>query len=99
VRSERTRSRRGSLPNRSAFTRLRSSHGTRQLSASAGSLACHRARLVWAAWLLIAGLLLFSGSLYLLALIGERWLGALTPIGGVAFVAAWLVLAWVAVTR
>ena len=55
--------------------------------------------LVWAAWLLIVGLLLFSGSLYLLALTGERWLGALTPIGGVAFVAAWLVLAWVAVTR
>jgi uncharacterized membrane protein YgdD (TMEM256/DUF423 family) len=55
--------------------------------------------LAWAAWLLIVGLLLFSGSLYLLALTGERWLGALTPIGGVAFVAAWLVLAWVAVTR
>jgi uncharacterized membrane protein YgdD (TMEM256/DUF423 family) len=55
--------------------------------------------LVWAAWLLIVGLLLFSGSLYVLALTGERWLGALTPIGGVAFVAAWLVLAWVAVTR
>jgi len=55
--------------------------------------------LVWAAWLLIAGLLLFCGSLYLLALTGERWLGAVTPIGGVAFVAAWLVLAWVALHR
>jgi uncharacterized membrane protein YgdD (TMEM256/DUF423 family) len=55
--------------------------------------------LVWVAWLLIVGLLLFSGSLYVLALTGERWLGAVTPIGGVAFIAAWLVLAWVGVTR
>ena len=47
----------------------------------------------WVAWLLIAGLLLFSGSLYLLALTGARWLGAVTPLGGVAFIAAWLWLA------
>jgi len=46
------------------------------------------------AWLLIAGLLLFSGSLYLLALTGATWLGAVTPLGGVAFIAAWLWLAW-----
>ena len=55
--------------------------------------------LIWAAWLLIAGLLLFSGSLYLLALTGERWLGAVTPIGGIAFLAAWLLIAWVALNR
>jgi uncharacterized membrane protein YgdD (TMEM256/DUF423 family) len=48
----------------------------------------------WVAWLLIAGLLLFSGSLYLLALTGASWLGAVTPLGGVAFIAAWLWLAW-----
>jgi uncharacterized membrane protein YgdD (TMEM256/DUF423 family) len=47
----------------------------------------------WVAWLLIAGLLLFSGSLYLLALTGASWLGAVTPFGGVAFIAAWLWLA------
>jgi|SRR5690349_18224982 len=52
-----------------------------------------------AGWLLIAGLILFSGSLYLLALTGERWLGAITPIGGVASIAAWLVVAWVAWLR
>ena len=52
--------------------------------------------LAWAAWLLIAGLMFFSGSLYLLALTGARWLGALTPVGGGAFIAAWLILAWVA---
>ncbi|HXX85887.1 MAG TPA: DUF423 domain-containing protein [Casimicrobiaceae bacterium] len=55
--------------------------------------------LAWAAWLLIAGLILFSGSLYLLAVTGARWLGALTPIGGGAFIAAWLVLAWAALRR
>jgi len=55
--------------------------------------------LAWAAWLLIAGLIFFSGSLYLLALTGARWLGALTPIGGAAFIAAWAVLAWVALRR
>jgi uncharacterized membrane protein YgdD (TMEM256/DUF423 family) len=45
-------------------------------------------------WLLTAGVLLFSGSLYLLALTGVRTLGAVTPFGGVAFIAAWLLLAW-----
>ena len=50
-----------------------------------------------AGWLFVAGILLFSGSLYLLALSGQRWLGAITPLGGVAFMAGWLclvVLAW-----
>ncbi len=42
------------------------------------------------------GILLFSGSLYLLALSGQRWLGAVTPFGGTAFVAGWLLLAWTA---
>jgi uncharacterized membrane protein YgdD (TMEM256/DUF423 family) len=45
-------------------------------------------------WLLLAGILLFSGSLYLLALTGTRALGAVTPFGGVAFIAAWVVLGW-----
>jgi len=49
-----------------------------------------------AAWLLVAGLLLFSGSLYGLALSGIRGFGAITPIGGVAFLAAWAMLAWAA---
>jgi uncharacterized membrane protein YgdD (TMEM256/DUF423 family) len=50
-----------------------------------------------AGWLFVAGTVLFSGSLYLLSLTGLRWLGAITPIGGVAFLAGWLclvVLAW-----
>jgi uncharacterized membrane protein YgdD (TMEM256/DUF423 family) len=42
-----------------------------------------------AAWLLIAGILFFSGSLYLMALTNVRWLGAITPIGGLCFLAGW----------
>ena len=47
-----------------------------------------------AGWLFVAGTVVFSGSLYVLALSGVRWLGAITPIGGVAFIAGWLSLAW-----
>jgi uncharacterized membrane protein YgdD (TMEM256/DUF423 family) len=47
-------------------------------------------------WLFVAGSVLFSGSLYALSLTGTRWLGAITPIGGVAWLAAWLCLAWAA---
>lgn len=47
-------------------------------------------------WLFVAGTVFFSGSLYLMALTGTRWLGAVTPIGGVAWLAAWLCLAWAA---
>lgn len=43
-------------------------------------------------WLLVLGTILFSGSLYLLSLSGIRWLGAITPLGGVAFLAGWLCL-------
>ncbi len=43
-------------------------------------------------WLFTAGILFFSMSLYALALSGLKWLGAVTPIGGVAFVFAWLLL-------
>lgn len=49
-----------------------------------------------AGWLFAAGTVLFSGSLYLLALTGTRWLGAVTPLGGVAFLAGWACLAWAA---
>jgi uncharacterized membrane protein YgdD (TMEM256/DUF423 family) len=42
----------------------------------------------------LAGIALFSGSLYVLAFTGIRWLGALTPLGGVAFLIGWGLLAW-----
>jgi uncharacterized membrane protein YgdD (TMEM256/DUF423 family) len=47
---------------------------------------------VRAGWLFVAGTVLFSGSLYTLALTGIRWLGAVTPFGGVAFLAGWVCL-------
>jgi uncharacterized membrane protein YgdD (TMEM256/DUF423 family) len=50
-------------------------------------------RVPLACWLLVAGIAFFSGSLYLLALTGHRALGAITPIGGVCFIAAWVVYA------
>lgn len=46
-----------------------------------------------AGWLFVAGIVLFSGSLYALALTGLRKLGVLTPVGGLAFLAGWLCLA------
>ncbi len=48
----------------------------------------------WATGLIATGIALFSGSLYLLVLTGQRWLGAVTPLGGVCLIAGWLTLAW-----
>lgn len=51
----------------------------------------------WAGYLFLAGILIFSGSLYLLVFTRQSWLGAITPIGGVAFIAGWgclLLAAW-----
>jgi uncharacterized membrane protein YgdD (TMEM256/DUF423 family) len=64
-----------------------------------GALLLHKPEsgaLIAAAWLLAVGILLFSGSLYALALTGTRGLGAVTPIGGLAFLGAWAALAWAA---
>ncbi len=47
----------------------------------------------WAGWLFVVGTLLFSGSLYVLSLTGLRWLGAVTPLGGLALLLGWLCLA------
>ena len=54
---------------------------------------------LWAGRFFIAGTLIFSGSLYILSLTGIRWLGAVTPIGGVAFLAGWACLAWAAFSQ
>jgi uncharacterized membrane protein YgdD (TMEM256/DUF423 family) len=45
-------------------------------------------------WILLAGVVIFSGSLYLLVLSDQRWLGAVTPLGGTALIIGWLWLAW-----
>lgn len=49
--------------------------------------------ITWPVSLILAGIVIFSGSLYVLCLSGISWLGAITPIGGVAFIAGWILLA------
>lgn len=46
----------------------------------------------WSALFLFAGIALFSGSLYILAITGIKWLGAITPLGGLCFIAGWVLL-------
>ena len=45
-------------------------------------------------WFFVIGTIFFSGSLYLMSLTGVRWLGAITPLGGLAFLAGWICIAW-----
>jgi uncharacterized membrane protein YgdD (TMEM256/DUF423 family) len=62
------------------------------LFARAGALS--ESATAWVCSLLLAGLLIFSGSLYALALTGIRTFGAITPVGGLSFIAAWFLLAF-----
>jgi len=48
------------------------------------------AYLKWSGWLMLVGIILFSGSLYLLSVSGLRWLGMITPFGGISFIIAWI---------
>jgi uncharacterized membrane protein YgdD (TMEM256/DUF423 family) len=68
------------------------------VSAAIGHLGNARL-LVLAGWLFFGGILLFSGSLYALALTGTRILGAITPVGGLLFLAGWACLALFAAAR
>src|SRR5579885_3381160 len=63
---------------------------TGTFSLSAASLVCG---------LLFAGIVLFSGSLYVLAVTGNRGIGAITPFGGLSFLAGWVMLAWYSIRR
>ena len=49
--------------------------------------------LEWSGWLFVIAILVFSGSLYILVLTGQRWLGAVTPLGGLALILGWVLLA------
>ena len=49
--------------------------------------------LEWSGWLFVLGIIVFSGSLYILVLTGQRWLGAVTPLGGLALILGWVLLA------
>jgi uncharacterized membrane protein YgdD (TMEM256/DUF423 family) len=53
-------------------------------------------RLATVGWLFAIGIILFSGSLYVISLSGMRWVGAFTPLGGAALIAGWALLAWTA---
>lgn len=75
-------------------------HALALLAAAWATTHWPNARLELGGWLLAAGTLVFSGSLYLMVGTGARWLGAVTPVGGVLMIAGWAVLAWrVARTR
>ena len=54
---------------------------------------------VFAGWLFVLGSILFSGSLYILALTGARWWGAVTPVGGLAFLGGWVCLVLMTIRR
>lgn len=56
------------------------------------SISMSSGLLNWSAILLAIGIILFSGSLYLLAITGIKWLGAVTPLGGLSFIAGWILL-------
>ena len=55
-------------------------------------------RAAWAPAFFLSGVVLFSGSLYTMTWTGARWLGAVTPLGGLALLAGWLLLGWAALT-
>ena len=60
-------------------------------------IAAQKPAAAWAGWAMLAGVVLFSGSLYALALTGVGKLGMITPLGGLAFLAGWAILAVVAI--
>lgn len=51
------------------------------------------ALLKWSGWLMVAGILIFSGSLYILSISNISWLGAITPVGGLCLISSWILLA------
>jgi uncharacterized membrane protein YgdD (TMEM256/DUF423 family) len=59
-----------------------------------GQAAGVATRLCWSARLMLAGVFFFSGSIYLMTAGAPRWLGAVAPVGGLSFMAAWALLAW-----
>jgi uncharacterized membrane protein YgdD (TMEM256/DUF423 family) len=69
-------------------------HGLALIAAALAPQRFPKARMVAVWWLFLAGTLVFSGSLYLLALTGIRGFGAVTPVGGVLLIVGWAGLAW-----
>ncbi|MCP9448621.1 MAG: DUF423 domain-containing protein [Nitrospira sp.] len=75
-------------------TRYQMYHAFGMILSGMGAWVFKEHRLVKAGWFFAAGLVLFCGSLYGMALLDWRWLGPITPIGGLTFIAGWLLLAW-----
>ena len=73
--------------------------GQYQLIHAVAALVAVRMEARASAWLFVGGAAVFAGSLYLMALGLPRWLGAVTPVGGVALIAGWVCLAWGAARR
>lgn len=71
-------------------------HMFHALAIGIAAIALRETQTNWPAWLFLAGIVLFSGSLYLFALSGVRGVAAVTPIGGIAFLAGWTALAFAA---
>jgi uncharacterized membrane protein YgdD (TMEM256/DUF423 family) len=69
-------------------------HALAMLAVGLAAQALRTTSLRVAGLLFLVGTLVFSGSLYALVLTGERWLGAITPIGGLTLMAGWLAFAW-----
>ena len=72
-------------------------HALALLGAGAAAARLAPGALATAGVLFVLGTLVFSGSLYILALSGRKWLGAVTPLGGLALLAGWVCLAWAAI--
>jgi uncharacterized membrane protein YgdD (TMEM256/DUF423 family) len=75
-------------------TRYQMYHALGIVLAGFSARLCQDARFAVAGWMFAGGILLFSGSLYAVSLFGIRWLGAITPLGGVAFMIGWGLLGW-----
>ncbi|MFO0707579.1 MAG: DUF423 domain-containing protein [Nitrospira sp.] len=69
-------------------------HGLGMVAAGVAGLVLDRPKLTRAGWSFAFGMLLFCGSLYGVSLLGLRWLGAITPVGGACFIAGWAIFAW-----
>lgn len=75
-------------------TRYQMYHAFGMILAGFAARLCDDPRPAVAGWLFAIGILLFCGSLYGVALFGIRWLGAITPLGGLAFILGWGLLGW-----
>lgn len=75
-------------------TRYQMYHAFGMVLSGFGVRVCRDARIALAGWTFLIGIMLFSGSLYGMALLGMRWLGPITPLGGLTFILGWALLAW-----